>query len=143
MSEINTNHIHEQKSDFSGSNVIQLNHFRGTEEIQYGIIELQQSFKSDLGIEKEVKMMEVQTKEYIDQRINSLEKMLDQKFEYQQNIISEKLDHLSTRTEKHTNDNFYKLKEELEKNKKEDRRYLIGTAIALAAVIVTLLGYVF
>lgn len=93
--------------------------------------------------EKEVVGMDNQTKDYVDQRISSMEKLLDQKFKYQQNIISEKLDHLNTRTEKNISDNFYKLKEELEKNKKEDRRYLVGTAIAIVAVIVTLLGYVF
>ncbi|NBJ71354.1 MULTISPECIES: hypothetical protein [Clostridia] len=91
----------------------------------------------------EVEKMDDNVKVYIDQRIDNLEKSLDQKFEFQQHIFSEKIDHLNTKTEKIISEKFATFKEENDKNRKEDRKFLISTGIAIAAVAVGILGFVF
>lgn len=91
----------------------------------------------------EVNVMDVHTKEYIDNKIDYLGKSLDQKMEFQQKVLTEKMDHMQTKTEKVIGEKIVGLKEEIEKNRKEDKRFYITTVIAMSAVIVGLLGFVF
>lgn len=91
---------------------------------------------------EEVDLMDNQTKMYIDQRIDNLEKSLDQKFEYQQSLFSEKIDHLSTKNEKLIGEKFTEFRETTEKNRKDDRKFYIGTAIAVASLIVGVLKFI-
>lgn len=93
--------------------------------------------------QNEVEKMDDNTKSYIDQRVDILEKSLDQKFEYQQNIFSEKIDHLNTKTEKFISEKFTAFKEANDKIRKEDRKFIISTAIAIAAIAIAILGFLF
>lgn len=92
---------------------------------------------------KEVSVMDVTAKEYTDQRIDALEKSLDQKLEYQQKILGEKIDHMQTKTEKVIGEKLSGLKDDIEKNRKEDKKFYISTVIAMSAVIIAILGFVF
>lgn len=91
----------------------------------------------------EVNSMEVTPKEYIDSKISSLESSLEQKFEHQQSLFSEKMNHMQTKTEKAIGEKFTTLKEQIEGNRKEDKKFYVTTAMALAAVVVGVLGFIF
>lgn len=59
--------------------------------------------------DSEVRSMEITQKEYIDQRIDSLEKSIDHRFDSSEKILSGKMDHLATRLEDAINNQNTKL----------------------------------
>ena len=92
---------------------------------------------------KEVSNLEITPKEYIDDQIGALEKSIDHKFDAQEKLLSEKIDHLHTKIEGTISEKLTNFKTESDRDRKEDRKFYITAAIGLAAVVVTLLGFVF
>lgn len=85
--------------------------------------------------------MELKIKGYLDDRMRSLEKSLNQRIDTQERVLSEKIDHLQTKTEKSINESISSFQEGFRKEKKEDRKFYVTTAIALTAVAVTIIGF--
>lgn len=78
--------------------------------------------------------MEISQKEYVDQRIDNLEKSIDFKFSATENLLSEKIDHLHTKLDASLESKFNSLKSELSKDQTESKRFLITTAIAVGSI---------
>jgi len=114
-----------------------------THKYGYDIINVgEQEIAATMSEDKGGNSMDITKKEYIDNRINSLEKSMNQKFESQQVLFTEKLDHMQTRTEKTIGEKFSVFKDEMDKNRKDDRKFYVKTAISSALVIVGVLGFI-
>lgn len=87
--------------------------------------------------------MEISPKEYIDVQLKGIEKSIDDKFDAQEKLFSSKIDHLHTKIEKTIGEKFVGFKDDIEQQRKDDRRFYVTTGIAVAAVVVALLGFVF
>lgn len=92
--------------------------------------------------EKEESNMDQSIKGYIDEKISSIEKSIDQRLTYQEKLISEKIDHLHTKTEKTIKESINDFKESFNRDRKGDRKFYVSTAIAIATIVVALLGYI-
>lgn len=90
-----------------------------------------------------VSNLNITTKEYLDNRIDTLEKSIDSKFDAQEKLLSEKIEHLHTKIEMSIGQKLTDFKTETEKERKEDRKFYITIAVSLSAVVVALLGFVF
>lgn len=127
------------------------------------------SIFSENSLSKEgVNAMDVTQKEYIDQRIGSLEKSIDHRFDSTEKLLSEKMDHLAARLEGAISNQNTKLdgkiellksnldhsidtklttfKEEMAKDQKESKRHTTTvtlTTVGIAtAIIIGILGFV-
>lgn len=80
--------------------------------------------------------MDTEIKGYIDHQINNLEKSFNQRIDSQEKLLSEKIDHLHTKTEKTINDSLNNFKDSFEKSRKEDRKFLITIAVSIIALTV-------
>ncbi|GGB61300.1 hypothetical protein GCM10011409_43180 [Lentibacillus populi] len=88
-------------------------------------------------------IMDASIKGYIDDRINSLEKSINHRMDSQEKLLSEKIDHLHTKNEKTIKESISEFKVSFDKDRKEDRKFFVTTAIAISAVVVAILGFVF
>ncbi|EPD52738.1 hypothetical protein HMPREF1210_01118 [Paenisporosarcina sp. HGH0030] len=116
----------------SSSNVIELtasNKFKGHK------IEDTWSMSNERGDQ-----MEINPKEYIDGKIDTLEKTMEIRLESQEKLLSEKIDHLHTKIEKTIGDKFSDYENKINAARKEDRKFYVTTALALAGVIVAVIA---
>lgn len=113
------------------------------DEILLAIQEISAASESNKNTGKEVEQMRISSKDYIDNRIGMLEKSIESKMDSQERLISEKIDHLHTKIEGTITDKFNSFQTEQNVERKESKRFYVGTAIALAATVVTIIGVFF
>lgn len=85
-------------------------------------------------------IMEINPKEYIDGKIESLEKTIEVRLDAQDNLFSEKIDHLHTKIDSTLDKKFSEFKEKLDTNKKESRKFFLTTIISTVSIAVAVLG---
>ncbi|AUJ25148.1 hypothetical protein [Virgibacillus dokdonensis] len=137
----------ESNNKYQGKRVPYLANHGILEEKSRLYYELLESFQETAAShdsnQKEGLNMDTSVKGYIDDRFNSLEKSINNRIASQEKLLSEKIDHLHTKNEKTITDSMAKFKETFEKDRKEDKKFLLTTAISIAAVAVAILGFVF
>lgn len=90
----------------------------------------------------EVNSMEINPKDYIDGRLEVLEKSMETRLVAQEKLLSEKLEHLHTKIDNTLNIKFSTFKDELVKDKNESRKFILTTVISTVSVAVALLGVI-
>lgn len=132
----------------------------GTHRVSFRSPSLQGSVNSSNIHPERVKTMEISPKDYTDQRIDALEKSIDNRFDSTEKLLSEKMDHLFSRLEgaidkqnikmdgkiellsSNLNNNIdtklVAFKEELVKSQKSSRNNIITWTLAGGAIIATI-----